>query len=249
MKLNISVLFYTIFIESIQSIIWINILWNFQICILLYKAGSYRFFPTWYSLHSNTSLKGTTGIKPLSHTFHAIPYIHSRHRIDNLVLDRLVISWPVGDNMETRDTHRPCIHGNAFCLTGHLPRDSIIRDSHPWEQGSWGQHGAHLGLTGPRWAPYWPPWTLLYGIAMKGPIVWALICDFVISLNMLLNRQLSCHVFEMPRGDFNLTAWGPGEELCYLQCRSKDIQLLQIFLGIYSQLTTGNRKQFSWNCN
>ena len=26
----------------------------------------------------------------------------------------------------------------------------------PWSQGSWGQHGAHLGWTGPRWAPCWP---------------------------------------------------------------------------------------------
>ena len=26
----------------------------------------------------------------------------------------------------------------------------------PWQQGSWGQHGAHLGPTGPRWAPCWP---------------------------------------------------------------------------------------------
>ena len=26
----------------------------------------------------------------------------------------------------------------------------------PWEQGSWGQHGAHLGPTEPRWAPCWP---------------------------------------------------------------------------------------------
>ena len=24
------------------------------------------------------------------------------------------------------------------------------------KQGSWGQHGAHLGPTGPRWAPSWP---------------------------------------------------------------------------------------------
>ena len=27
---------------------------------------------------------------------------------------------------------------------------------HPWWQGSCGQHGAHLGPTGPRWAPCWP---------------------------------------------------------------------------------------------
>ena len=26
----------------------------------------------------------------------------------------------------------------------------------PWEQGSWGQHGAHLGPIGTRWAPCWP---------------------------------------------------------------------------------------------
>ena len=25
----------------------------------------------------------------------------------------------------------------------------------PRQQGSWGQHGAHLGPTGPRWAPCW----------------------------------------------------------------------------------------------
>ena len=27
---------------------------------------------------------------------------------------------------------------------------------HPCYQGSWGQHGVHLGTTGPRWAPCWP---------------------------------------------------------------------------------------------
>ena len=27
---------------------------------------------------------------------------------------------------------------------------------HPWQQGSWGQHGANLGPIGPRWAPCWP---------------------------------------------------------------------------------------------
>ena len=26
----------------------------------------------------------------------------------------------------------------------------------PWYQDSWGQHGAHLGLAGPKWAPCWP---------------------------------------------------------------------------------------------
>ena len=26
----------------------------------------------------------------------------------------------------------------------------------PWEQGSWGQYGAQLGSTEPRWVPCWP---------------------------------------------------------------------------------------------
>ena len=30
----------------------------------------------------------------------------------------------------------------------------LLRD--PREQGLWGQHGAHMGPTGPRWAPCWP---------------------------------------------------------------------------------------------
>ena len=32
----------------------------------------------------------------------------------------------------------------------------IILEKLPWLQGSWGQHGAHLGPTGPRWAPCLP---------------------------------------------------------------------------------------------
>ena len=28
--------------------------------------------------------------------------------------------------------------------------------NNPWEHSSWGQHGAHLGPTGPRWALCWP---------------------------------------------------------------------------------------------
>ena len=30
---------------------------------------------------------------------------------------------------------------------------SIVLGHIPWYQSSWGQHGAHLGPTGPRWAP------------------------------------------------------------------------------------------------
>ena len=32
----------------------------------------------------------------------------------------------------------------------------FIYETHPWQQSSWGQHGAQLGPVGPRWAPCWP---------------------------------------------------------------------------------------------
>ena len=43
----------------------------------------------------------------------------------------------------------------------------------PWQQSSWGQHGALLGPTGPRWAPCWPHETcylgtlILYSLGVK----------------------------------------------------------------------------------
>ena len=33
---------------------------------------------------------------------------------------------------------------------------TVIGSNLSREQSSWGQHGAHLGPTGPRWAPRWP---------------------------------------------------------------------------------------------
>ena len=44
---------------------------------------------------------------------------------------------------------------------GERQRDIWI----PWEPGSWGQHGAHLGPTGPSWAPCWPHESCYLGIA------------------------------------------------------------------------------------
>ena len=38
----------------------------------------------------------------------------------------------------------------------HVVLTSIYYVNRPWEQGSWGQHGAHLGPVSPRWAPCWP---------------------------------------------------------------------------------------------
>ena len=33
---------------------------------------------------------------------------------------------------------------------------TLLNVNQPRYQGSWGQHGAHLGPRGPRWAPCWP---------------------------------------------------------------------------------------------
>ena len=41
----------------------------------------------------------------------------------------------------------------------------------PWEKGSWGQHGAHLGPTGPRWAPCWLHELCFLGILCLGMLL------------------------------------------------------------------------------
>ena len=47
-------------------------------------------------------------------------------------------------------------HYFPFFLLHTLWPQSLCVVWYPWWQGSWGQHGAHLGPTGPRWAPCWP---------------------------------------------------------------------------------------------
>ena len=61
-----------------------------------------------------------------------------------------------------------CFHAAEWIPNSLWPRDAIwchgswstlihvMAHCLPWEQGSWGQHGAHLGPTGPMWAPCWP---------------------------------------------------------------------------------------------
>ena len=59
------------------------------------------------------------------------------------ILDRA----PQTDNMSS-------VFRYVLALWGKLRCVSAI--SCPWQQGSRSQHGAHLGPTGPRWAPCWP---------------------------------------------------------------------------------------------
>ena len=52
-------------------------------------------------------------------------------------------------------------------------------DSH---ESSWGQHGAHLGPVGPRWAPHWPHEPCYQGIITITVMV------FVVTLSILHSR-------------------------------------------------------------
>ena len=64
---------------------------------------------------------------------------------DPLVHSRVVFSLP---NPRSKQKVNPQYLEWIFPL---IRRDVTL----PWEQGSWEQHGAHLGPTGLRWAPCW----------------------------------------------------------------------------------------------
>ena len=78
--------------------------------------------------------------------------------------------------------------------------------SHPWEQGSWGQHGANLGPTGPRWAPCWPHELCYLGcywlFGMTGPHhLWlrSTNCDN----SVLQNQRKYKYIYMFPRMIFH----------------------------------------------
>ena len=55
----------------------------------------------------------------------------------------------------------PAAYHSFFCplyryqSCNHFDNEVMYRNN-PRKQSSWGQHGAHLGPVGPRWAPCWP---------------------------------------------------------------------------------------------
>ena len=59
----------------------------------------------------------------------------------------------------------------------------------PWEQGSWGQHGAHLGPTGPRWAPSWPHELFCY---LGSSLIWGLVVASFITVR--INKIMTVNV-------------------------------------------------------
>ena len=63
------------------------------------------------------------------------------------------VSYPIRVSIlhNARQYHYKMQHSN----TVRLQWNKLWADN-PRKQSSWGQHGAHLGPVGPRWAPYWP---------------------------------------------------------------------------------------------
>ena len=63
-----------------------------------------------------------------------------------------------------------------------------------WQQGSWGQHGAHLGPTGPRCAPCWPHELRYLGLWYLRPNIYHLplpICRSIFGSSILLKWSVN----------------------------------------------------------
>ena len=52
----------------------------------------------------------------------------------------------------------------------HTSAVRFVAPINPRQQSSWGQHGAHLGPVGPRWAPCWPHGPCYQGYDKYGPL-------------------------------------------------------------------------------
>ena len=61
----------------------------------------------------------------------------------------------------------------------------------PRYQVSWGQHGAHLGSTGPRWAQYWPHEPCYLGLYMVSILCWSGISQMLEKVTALHTACLS----------------------------------------------------------
>ena len=127
------------------------------------------------------------------------------------------------DNNKTRGKWEPCLPqqpfhfpwnnklsfiNNIFFQVSSMTTHQVIcawLGKMPRQQGSWGQHWAHLGLTGPRWAPWWPHelcylgedslsvcefpvWSLFYWPDLSSIIVF---CGIKWLIHMLISMQLS----------------------------------------------------------
>ena len=83
-------------------------------------------------------------------------------------------------------------------------RNFIASYTDPCYQGSWGQHGAHLGPTGPSWAPCWP-----HELCYLGQHTWLRKGEVILaSWSQLFHSLYSLHIcwFRQPRVFQHLTS-------------------------------------------
>ena len=114
-------------------------LWQ-QTCDMC-KICSNHFVITWMKSHNKTTFNNRWDIQE------SAAYFCSKFL--SLVYELIVAHW-----------HRKAVEilvsigsDNGALSDGTRPLPRPISTLIP---GSWGQHGAHLGPTGPRWAPCWP---------------------------------------------------------------------------------------------
>ena len=86
--------------------------------------------------------------------------------------------------------------------------NTIFTADTPWEQLSWGLHGAHLGPTGPTWAPCWPHEFLLSGLSPEKTV---------------------CNTFTINRATSNELLVKPLGQLCPCKTQAVSVQTSGLF--------------------
>ena len=133
--------------SSVSSPLWLTQVSNF----------------TWLWCEGVECLKGKATLRLLN-IVHLFKFDHNIY-VDALAFKFTILKkWP---KQKAREQHMMCIICLAMTtrlalkkrFVRYIPCNDdcfIIIVIVPWQQGPWGQHEAHLGPAGPRWAPCWP---------------------------------------------------------------------------------------------
>ena len=119
--------------------------------------------------HNFTKSKGNLRFRRLATPFILIGVCVTTH--DRTASDVTIGMWRYNQHATTHEPTRfEVVFGlNSVVLSRPVSYSTNKNTSHtwkviycvskfrcPWSQGSWGQHGVHLGPTRPMWAPCWP---------------------------------------------------------------------------------------------
>ena len=84
---------------------------------------------------------------------------------------------------------------NEICCWMYIAYQSPLFQL-PTQQSLWGQHGAHLGPVGPRWAPCWSHEPCYQDMFIYNNFIWSL-CTTVCFIHCLLYSPTGNHPFLM----------------------------------------------------